>query len=231
MRNTEDDSHLHLQWIAESDLLVRQKPNWINSCRVYAMLVSREFVSCFEIVAGLKEVYWNRNEVIVHESAKECKESHKQQDIAQKQEAVHWSSSKFWLKNHQEGGKEEESTSMAHVSKHHSEEEGEGHACVDGWVDLLVRGHAISVNNLLVHLCKLICFQVSRRLNFLKRNFFQVNLQLSRVVSRSGSLFRLLPIIGIKKPGFFKGRPKVPIGNGTVVSQFIQLFVNGFLSI
>ena len=53
------------------------------------MLVFREFVSCFEIVTGLKEVYWNRNEVIVHESTKECKESHKQQNIAQKQEAVH----------------------------------------------------------------------------------------------------------------------------------------------
>ena len=40
------------------------------------MLVSSKFVSCLEIVAGLKEVNRNRHKVIVHKTAEKCKETH-----------------------------------------------------------------------------------------------------------------------------------------------------------
>lgn len=73
---------------------------------------------------------------------------------------------------------------MAHVSEHHSEEEGKCYTRIDGRVNLLVGRYSISVDNLLVHLSKFICFYVSWGLNFLERDFFQVDLELSRVVSK-----------------------------------------------
>jgi hypothetical protein len=38
---------------------------------------------------------------------------------------------------------------MAHITKHHSEEEGESDACEDGRVNFLVHGDTIGVNNFL----------------------------------------------------------------------------------
>lgn len=38
---------------------------------------------------------------------------------------------------------------MAHISEHHSEEEGEGNCCKDGGVDLLIAGNSVSVCDLL----------------------------------------------------------------------------------
>jgi hypothetical protein len=93
---------------------------------------------------------------------------------------------------------------MAHVSEHHSEKERKCYTRINGRVNLLVGRYSISVDNLLINLSKFICFNVSWGLNFLKRNFFQVDLKLLRVVRRCDSVFMFLPIISSKKLEFFK---------------------------
>jgi hypothetical protein len=50
---------------------------------------------------------------------------------------------------------------MADISKHNTEQEGEGHNCEHSRVDFLVHRDTVGINNLLEDLCKSICFDIS----------------------------------------------------------------------
>ena len=45
---------------------------------------------------------------------------------------------------------------MSDISKHHTEQEREGHTSKNCWVDLFVSWYSVSIDDLLEHLCELI---------------------------------------------------------------------------
>jgi hypothetical protein len=57
----------------------------------------------------------------------------------------------------------QQNKSMPNISKHNTEEEGEGDTGETGWIHFLVIWHTIGINNLLENGCELICFEHSRR--------------------------------------------------------------------
>ena len=54
---------------------------------------------------------------------------------------------------------------MAHISKHHAEEERECSDCQHSWIGLQVPWNAVSVDNLLVNSCEFVRFYVCRSRN------------------------------------------------------------------
>lgn len=68
---------------------------------------------------------------------------------------------------------------MTDITKHDPEKERKSHCCVEGWINLLIRRHSVGVYDLLEELSKLVCFKVSRRVELLELNLFNLKLQLS----------------------------------------------------
>lgn len=54
---------------------------------------------------------------------------------------------------------------MSNITKHDTKQEWESYHCENSWVDFLVHGNTISVNDFLEDIRELVCLDVSRWLN------------------------------------------------------------------
>lgn len=63
---------------------------------------------------------------------------------------------------------------MTHISEHDTEEEGEGYASKNGWVNLLVHGHTISVDDFLESPCEFVSLEVGRGLDVVAVESFEL---------------------------------------------------------
>lgn len=158
-----DHGHLHLHRIVKRDLLVRLPPDGVQAGWVDTFFVARSLVSSLEVVTRLPEVDRNRYEVIVHEAAEECEKAHEQEDVTQEERALHGPTAQPGFCQNEEGSKDEQKSTVTHVSEHHSEQEGEGNAREDRWVDLLVGWYTIRVSDQLEHRGELVGFEASWR--------------------------------------------------------------------
>ena len=64
---------------------------------------------------------------------------------------------------------------MTHISEHNTKEEGEGYASENGWVNLLVHGHTISVDDFLKSPCKFVSLEVGGGLDVVAIESFELS--------------------------------------------------------
>jgi hypothetical protein len=69
---------------------------------------------------------------------------------------------------------------MANIAKHYSKKEWECNSCKYRWVDFLIGGHAVRVDDILKGFCELVSFKVSWWVEFRVFHFFNLQSKLPR---------------------------------------------------
>jgi len=121
-----------------------------------------------DIVAGAKPVVRDSKELVVEQTVVHGEHAHHEDDVAELEDEfeggdafVLWSED-----NHSETDAEEEE-SMAVITVHHGEQEGESYATERGWVDLLICWHVVHVDDELVDVGDVVLLEVGGWLDLL----------------------------------------------------------------
>ena len=167
VQHTERDRNLHLERIAEQNLIRRNLPDWIQTERIHADLLDR---LCALVVDPLRRGEVGDTEgkrIVVDETIVHGKESHHTNHVASVynhgKSFVEFGSHQALLGSDHVNACDEPAETVAHIAKHNGKGEWESDHGDDGGVGLLVLGHTIRVDDTLEGADVLVGLEVRRR--------------------------------------------------------------------
>lgn len=96
---------------------------------IYGMSIIFNLFNFLEFVATVPDPQGNGHEIVVDQTSKCCKKTHQKCEIAHLENCVHSSRSQGSLKDTKSGSDQEEHKTVPHITKHDTEQEGEGDDC------------------------------------------------------------------------------------------------------
>lgn len=146
------DRDLHLEGVDVVQVVLGDRPDWIETERVHAVGLSWNCVAgnhAFRLKAGAKQIQADGEVVVVDEAAVGCEEAHESEHVPVGQEHADERIGDSLSPEDQVNTEAEEDKAMSNIPEHHSEQEGEGDDGEVGRICLLIPSHAVGLDDLL----------------------------------------------------------------------------------
>lgn len=153
VNDTHNDRHLHLERIGEDQSIVRAVPSRVDTERIYGAIRDScdDSFSLRPVPARLEDGQGQREDVVVHESGKECKETHEEDDVTTKVEGVQYFVAETFsdssLKEDEHTGSQRHEESVSDIAEHDGKQERESDDREETRVDLLVGTDTIGIDD------------------------------------------------------------------------------------
>lgn len=116
----------------------------------------------FRLVTRREKVHIEAHKIIIDKSTIKCEETHQCNHISQGRKHFQRAPFYFMIVENKIDTNSKKNSSMSHITKHYSKEEGKSDSRKYTWINLLISGNTIGICNLLSNSSVRVCIKSCR---------------------------------------------------------------------